>query len=58
MPHFDFTLNVPTLIVVIGILARGWLFWSRLEFKINTMWIQFLIDHPEYERRESLKGLQ
>lgn len=55
MPHLDFTVNVPTLIVVFGMLAKGWTFLNRLEYKINTMWIQFLIDHPEYERRETLK---
>lgn len=55
MPKLDFTLNIPTLIIGLGVLLRGWAFISRLEEKINIMWIQFLVEHPEYERRESLK---
>lgn len=55
MPYFDFSVNVPTIIVVLGMLARGWSFLNRMEYKINTMWVQFLIDHPEYERRENMK---
>lgn len=55
MPHLDFTLNIPTLVVGLGVLLKGWTFLSRLEYKINTMWVQFLVDNPDYERRENIR---
>jgi hypothetical protein len=58
MPHFDLTVNVPTFLLALGFLLRIWNFLTRLEYKINTMWTQFLIEHPEYERREALRGLR
>lgn len=52
MPHFDFTINVPTLIGIFLILERAYRYLARMSYKIDTMWKQFLIDHPDYERRE------
>lgn len=41
----------------LGILIKLWKFLNRTEYKIDTMWIQFLIEHPEYERRETMRNL-
>lgn len=57
MAHVDWTFNVPTLLVGLGVLFKGWTFLKRLEYKINIMWSQFLLEHPDFERRERLNLL-
>ncbi len=54
MPQLDFTINIPTLAIIFGIGLRVYSRMARTAHKIDTMWTQFLIDHPEYERRETL----
>lgn len=62
MPNIDWTLNLPTLITLTitagSIGFKVYRFLNRVEYKIDTMWIQFLLDHPDYERREGMRGLR
>lgn len=55
MGHLDFTINVPTLIAILAIAGKLFRWVNKMTYKLETMWIQFLIDHPEYERREGLR---
>lgn len=59
-PHFDFAINVPTILsfLTLGgtLLIKIVSFINRIEYKVNIMWDQFLVEHPEYERREIIRA--
>lgn len=55
LPPIDLSINLPTIIVILGLAGKGFTYINKMRHKIDTMWNQFLIEHPEYERREMFR---
>jgi len=55
MIHFDYSINLPTVIIILSVAGKAFNYLNQMKHKIDTMWCQFLIDNPDYERRETFR---
>ena len=53
IPNFDFTINVPTIVILVGGLYRLYKYVHKILYEVDTMWVHFIKEHPDYVNKKS-----